>query len=41
MVVYLAGLRSIPRECTEAAMIDAAGCWQALLPALLRELTFW
>ena len=31
MVVYLAGLQSIPHELTEAAMIDGAGKWQVLL----------
>jgi raffinose/stachyose/melibiose transport system permease protein len=31
MVVYLAGLRSIPQEFTEAAMIDGASSWQVLL----------
>jgi raffinose/stachyose/melibiose transport system permease protein len=31
MVVYLAGLQSIPHELTEAAMIDGASRWQVLL----------
>jgi raffinose/stachyose/melibiose transport system permease protein len=31
MVVYLAGLNSIPQEFTEAAMLDGAGRWQILL----------
>jgi len=30
IVVYLAGLQSIPRELTEAAMIDGAGRWGVL-----------
>lgn len=31
MVVYLAGLQSIPRELIEAAMIDGASKWQSLV----------
>jgi ABC-type sugar transport system permease subunit len=31
MVVYLAGLQSIPHELTEAAMIDGANKWQVLV----------
>jgi raffinose/stachyose/melibiose transport system permease protein len=28
MMLYLAGLQSIPKELTEAALIDGAGAWQ-------------
>ncbi|KUN16819.1 sugar ABC transporter permease [Streptomyces antibioticus] len=28
MMLYLAGLQSVPRELTEAALIDGAGAWQ-------------
>lgn len=34
MVIYLAGLQSIPRELNEAAQIDGAGAW-----AVLRHIT--
>lgn len=30
MVIYLAGLQSIPKELNEAAMIDGAGGWQVI-----------
>jgi len=38
MVLYLAGLQSVPRALLDAAQMDGAGCWQRLrhvtLPAL-------
>ena len=38
-VIYLAGLRGIPRELYEAAAIDGAGVWQAFLHVTLPMLT--
>ena len=28
MVIFLAGLQTIPKELYEAAIIDGAGCWR-------------
>jgi len=38
-VIYLAGLRGIPRELYEAAAIDGAGTWQSFLHVTLPMLT--
>lgn len=44
MVIYLAGLQSIPQELYEAAQVDGAGHWEQLrfitLPMLRSTLTF-
>lgn len=39
MVIYLAGLQSIPSELYEAAMIDGAGAWQKLLNVTIPLMT--
>ncbi len=44
MVIYLAGLQSIPQEMYDAAMVDGANSWQRLLYItipLLRPTTFF
>ena len=44
MVIYLAGLQSIPQEMYDAAMVDGASAWQRLLYItipLLRPTTFF
>ena len=44
MVIYLAGLQSIPEEMYDAAMVDGANSWQRLLYItipLLRPTTFF
>lgn len=44
MIVYLAGLQSIPQETVEAAIIDGAGrlrqFWSVTLPLLMPSVTF-
>jgi raffinose/stachyose/melibiose transport system permease protein len=44
MLVYLAGLKSIPADVTEAAALDGAGAWRAFwsvrFPMLAPALTF-
>jgi multiple sugar transport system permease protein len=39
MVIYLAGLQSIPTELYEAAMIDGAGGWQRLIYVTIPMMT--
>jgi multiple sugar transport system permease protein len=39
MVIYLAGLQSIPTELYEAAMIDGAGAWRKLLHITIPMMT--
>jgi len=39
MVIYLAGLQSIPTELYEAAMIDGAGPWRKLLHVTIPMMT--
>ncbi len=44
MVIYLAGLQSIPQEMYDAAMVDGASAWQRLLYItipLLKPTTFF
>ncbi len=44
MVIYLAGLKSIPEDLMEAATVDGAGAWRAFrsirLPLLAPAITF-
>lgn len=39
VVVYLAGLQSIPRELIEAATVDGAGAWHRLTDVVLPQLS--
>ena len=39
VVVYLAGLQSIPRELIEAATVDGAGAWNRLVGVILPQLS--
>ena len=35
MVIYLAGLQAVPRDCIEAALIDGASQWESFWKIIL------
>ena len=40
MVLYLAGLSNVPKECLEAAALDGAGSWQSLVHITLPSMRY-
>lgn len=40
MVLYLAGLSNVPKECLEAAALDGAGPWQSLVHITLQSMRY-
>ena len=40
MVLYLAGLSNVPKECLEAAALDGAGPWQSLVHITLPSMRY-